>query len=206
MSDTAAPSGPSTSSVVLDTNATVKSSRIAVIMATVAVFAFVAFSVVWFATRDGYEPGPAASALLDSLERQEVDVELSDAELECVDEVMEGVDPSVFSDNPVDPLSVDPNDPEAAAQAGRMFDECFVQQTRIAVFAAGMTSDGTTTPEQADCAAKVFDDAIMGAGGYGEFLSGSEEMMGMMFGLFGALEECGIDIFGAMDATSGDDA
>ena len=187
-------------SVILDTNAEVKKSRLPLIIGAVVVIALVAF-VVWFATRseEKYKPGPAAQGLVDGLAEQGIDVKLSDASLKCVDDTLKGVDPSVFAT--VDPLSVgdSTDDPEQNRLMGKMFDDCLSRDTRIALFADGMAQDGTATGEQARCAAETLDDAIVRGGGYESMMSDPESMLGIVFGMFADLEKCGIDMGGGLD-------
>lgn len=190
-------------SVLLDTNAEVKKSRTPMIIGAVVVVALVAF-VVWFATRseDKYKPGPAAQGLIDGLAEQGIDVKLSDSSLKCVDDTLKGVDPSVFAGS-VDPLGGDSSDdPEQNRLMGKMFDDCLSRATRVALFADGMTKDGTATADQAQCAAETLDDAIVGGGGYEAMMSDPESMLGIVFGMFAELEKCGIDMMGGLDDSS----
>ena len=190
-------------SVILDTNAEVKKSRTPMIIGAVVVIALVAF-VVWFATRseDKYKPGPAAQGLVDGLARQGIDVKLSDSSLKCVDDTLKGVDPSVF--DTVDPLSTgdSSDDPEQNRLMGKMFDDCLSRETRIALFAEGMTQDGSATEEQATCAAEALDSAIVAGGGYESMMSDPESMLGIVFGVLADLEKCGIDMMGGLDDSS----
>lgn len=197
--DLPAPDAPRSSSVVLDTNATVKKSRLGVIVAVVAVVAFVGFSVAWFATREDYTPGPAAQAVLKGMEEAGVDIELSDDQLRCIDDLAEGIDPAVFETNGIDPMNSIGEDAEYDRIAGRMLDDCFDKATRVALFGASLVADGTATEEQADCAGTALDDAFLDAGGYEATFTEPDQMMGLFFGLFGAMSACGIDLFGGMD-------
>ena len=190
---------PAPASVVVETNADVKKSHLGVIIAIVAVIAFVGFSVVWFATREGYEPGPAAQAVIKGMRDAGIDAELSDDQLQCIDDLFAGSDPSLIGGGSFDPLNSIGEDPESDRLSGQMLDDCFDKDTRIAAFAASMVADGSATAEQADCAAAVFDDAFVDAGGYEATFSDPDQMAGLAFGLFGALAECGIDVFGGMD-------
>ncbi len=193
------------SSVVVDSNATVKKSHWGVIVAVVVVLAFVAFSVVWFATRDStedYKAGPAAQALLASMHESDVDVPLSGEELKCIDKLFAGVDPALLSDQDFDPMNSD--DPEMVARGGKLFDDCLERQTRIDIMAAGAISDGSTTKEQAQCAGKVIDDAILAAGGYSDLMADDSAFSTLVFGLFASLAECGIDLFGSTDDSTYD--
>jgi hypothetical protein len=187
-------------SIVIDPNATVKKSRWGVIVAVVVVLAFVAFSVVWFATRDssdGYKAGPAAQALLDSMHSADINVPLSGKELKCIDELYAGVDLALLRDQTFDPMNSD--DPELAALGGKLFDDCLERQTRIDILAAGMTQDESATAEQKQCAGKVVDDAILGAGGYVALMADDSAFSTIVMGLFASLAGCGLDLFGATD-------
>lgn len=197
----ATPPGPE-SSVILDTNAEVKKSRLPIVIGAVVVVALVAF-VVWFATRsdEKYKPGPAAQGLLDGLDREGIDVNLSDSSLKCVDDTLEGVDPALFADS-VDPLGGEDSssdDPETNRLIGKMFDDCLPRDARVALFADGMMQDGSATEDQATCAAESLDDAIVNGGGYENMMSDPESMIGMVFGMFAELEKCGINLMGGAD-------
>ena len=88
------PAPAPTPSVVLDHNATVKRSHRAAIVGVVVAVGLVAFTVIWFATRDTspYDPGPAAIAFVDGFVGDGEPVKLSDRELKCVDDAFEGFD------------------------------------------------------------------------------------------------------------------
>ncbi len=195
---------PSPASVVVDTNAMVKKSRPGVIIAVLAVVAFVAFSVVWFATRDSYQPGPAARAVVQGMDEAGIDASLSDEQLRCIDEAYGDIAPELAEEGGFDPLNSMGDDPEMDRLTGRVLDDCFDKDTRVAAMAASMVADGSATEEQADCAATALDDAFVDAGGYEATFSDSDALMGMAFGLLGALGECGIDMFSGMDDTSSD--
>lgn len=186
-------------SVVIDSNATVKKSRLPIFAAAAVVVALVAFTVVYFVTKDSgeYKPGPVAQSMLDSLQSEGIEIELSDDELKCIDREGEGIDPELIANGTLDTIDATEN-PELAAFAGKVYDKCFERASRIDLFAAGMVADGSGTPEQAQCAAAALDDAVMDAGGFEALLGdeGGEQLMGLVFGLMGAMAECGIEMMG----------
>jgi len=185
--------------VVVNANATVKKSRLGIIAAAVVVLGLVAFSVVYFATRDSdddYQPGPVAQAMLDSMAEEGVAPQLSGSQLRCVDDAGKGIDPAMISGGALDTLDLE-QDPEMAAFVGAVYDDCFDRDTRIDLFAAGMVADGSGTAEAAQCAATALDDAVLKAGGYTEMFSGSgEALMSLVFGMIGTMAECGIEMMG----------
>lgn len=197
---TDAPQMPtSNDSVVLETNTTVKKSRLPIVAAAVVVAALAAFTIVYFATRDSkddYTAGPIAQAMVDSLKNSGADITFSGSELKCVDDKGKGLDAATIEAGSFDTIDTTTN-PEMAAFAGKVYDQCFGRATRVDLFAAGMAADGTATPEQATCAAEALDDGMIAAGGYEKvFTSDGTDMMTVVFGLFGALGECGIDLGG----------
>lgn len=199
MSDAHSPvPAPSGASVVIETNATVKKSRLWVIVAVLAVVAFAAFSAVWFATREDYQPGPAARAIVSGMSEAGIDADIPDDQLRCIDEVYGDIVPTATEAGGFDPLNSMGDDPESDRLMGRVLDECFDKETRVTAIAASMVADGSATEEQADCAATALDDAFVDAGGYEAAFSDTDELMGLAFGLLASLSECGIDLFSSM--------
>ncbi|MDO8390454.1 MAG: hypothetical protein Q7V57_08200 [Actinomycetota bacterium] len=185
-------------SVVIDSNATVKKSRLPIFAAAAVVVALVAFTVVYFVTNDteDYKPGPVATGVLRSLETSGAEIELTSDQLRCIDDAGKGIDPATFDDPDWQPLD-DTSDADMAAFVGTMMDDCLTQTNRIDAYASSFVADGSGTPEASKCAAEKMDEAIMSAGGYTVLLSeGQDALLAVIFGLMGAMAECGISMMG----------
>ncbi|MEQ1700103.1 MAG: hypothetical protein ABMA25_08335 [Ilumatobacteraceae bacterium] len=206
MTDTPTPEAPQppTTSVVIDRNAQVAVSRRPMYVAIAAVVAFAAFTVVWFAARDEYEPGPAAKSFLSALADSGVAADPEDDELQCIDDSADGLDPSFFADGGLDVLGGEQVDEAQQAFAIKVLDECLNQPSRVALLASGMSEDGSLNSEQATCLAGKMDDAIVGNGGYASLIEmgDSSEAAGELVSvIFSSMATCNID-FGQM--TGGD--
>lgn len=192
-------SEPSSPSVVVESNAKVHVSKWPLWAALGVVAALVVFTVVWFAANgeDDYTPGPVAQGLLDGLEGQGVNANLAPSELKCVDDAgaKYDIDPAMFAGG-VDVLDVEPSADEQAF-VGVMMDDCLTRNTRVDIIAQGMLGDADmsdVTEAQARCVGEKMDDAITDAGGYGTLAEDPEAAFGLVFGIFGSLGECGIDM------------
>lgn len=186
------------SSVVVDTNAVVKVSKRPVFIAVAVVLAFVAFTVVWFATRssDDYQPGRVAQGFLDAIDRSGAHATPSAAELRCIDDAGQGIDASIFEADDLNLMGgATTNDPRLQEFAGKVFDDCLTKASRVALLASGLTQGGDVTGEQAECLATKWDDAFVAGGGYKKaFGAGENGLSSMMLAVFGAMGECGIDM------------
>ena len=192
-------SEPSSPSVVIESNAKVHVSKWPLWAALGVVAALIVFTVVWFAANgeDDYTPGPVAQGLLDGLEGQGVNVNVAASELKCVDDAgaKYDIDPAMFSDG-VDVLDVDPT-PAQQEFVGVMMDDCLTRSSRVDIIAQGMLGDADmdgVTEAQARCVGEKMDDTIIDAGGYGSLAEDPEAAFGLVFGIFGSLGECGIDM------------
>jgi hypothetical protein len=196
---TSVPVAPASRSVVLETNAVVKISKRPIYLAVAAVVAFVAFSVTWFAVKgsDEYQPGPLAQGFVDELKAQGGSTAATDAELRCIDDRGEGIDPDFFLRESFDVLEA--SDATAVEQeyVAIVLDECLSKPTRVALLASGMDDDGSVTNEQATCLASAIDDAVIDAGGY-RLMAGDEPSdavsEALFTALFAAMAECGLDV------------
>lgn len=194
-----APQSPATS-VVLDTNAKVSISRRPVYLAIAAVVAFVAFTVVWFAVtaKDDYRPGPLANGFVASLKEHDLDVDMQDDELRCIDEKGTAVADDYFESESFDPLAETVGGEAEQAFGVVLLDECLERPSRIALLAGSMAEDGSIEPDQASCLAGKIDDFIVESGGYGLLADGSMDSASVasdLFGvMFGGMAECGIDL------------
>lgn len=191
----AAPDAPST--VVIDTNATVKRSHVGLIVGALVVVALAAFSVVWFATResDTYEPKAEAQAVLAGLVEAEITVEFSNDELRCIDDAFGGVDLGDL-EGAYDPFGGEMSE-DVTDRTGTML-ECIERPTRIELIADSMTASDLGTPEQMACAADKFDTLVLDNGGYVQVITDEVDISDATLNVFA---ECGIDLF----ATGGDD-
>lgn len=212
MSDAPAPMPASQQpSVVIDTNAKVSMPRWHIVTALAVVAALVAFTVVWFVTNDDgdYTPGPWSQALLDAGAAQGAQFDFPDDELKCIDETGErtGVAVDFFAEG-ADPLdAVDPfTEPNEAEVEffGTMLDDCLSRDSRVQLISRSMMADSGenamgVTEEQAECVGEAFDDTVMDAGGYRAMVEDPENAMSLMFGMFEALADCGLDMTEMMD-------
>ena len=183
-------------SVVLDRNATVKRSHAVAIVGVVVAVGLVAFTVIWFATRDTspYQPGPAAIAFVDGFVGGGEPVKLSDRELKCVDDSFDGFDVERLDDD-FDPMDILVNDEETKERTGRTLDECIDRASRVDLLAASLALDETAEGEAAVCLAEVFDDAVVAADGYEKMFAEEEAMSGILLGLFESFTDCGVPLF-----------
>lgn len=186
-----------TSSVVIDSDASLPPTNRGAIVAIVVGVLLVGAFVVWLVAaggEDDYEPGPVAQAFVKGFEESGIDAELSGDELQCIDEAGEGLDPTLFESEALDVLGEMP-DPETIEAVGTMFDDCLHKETRVAMFTSSLTEEGDLDEEQASCIAEKIDDAFMEAGGYSQLLAGGEGEMGdVVFSMFGAFGECGVEL------------
>ena len=192
--NTPAPSGEHTStSVVVEANATVKKSRLPMVLGALVVAGLVAFTIVYFATRDeqqAYQPGPEATAVAQGLKTSGIEVALADDELKCIDSTFAGYDVAAF-DGGFDPFAGD-LDEEASIRAGAMFDECLQQPSRLAIVAGSMSAGGFASDEKAQCAAKGFDQLVLDNGGYTQALGVSDQDLTEQ--LLAIFSDCGVDL------------
>lgn len=186
-----------TSSVVIETNAVVPQRRGGLIAAAVVAVVALAGFVVWAFTAGGdddYTPGPVAKAFQDQLDEQGIERDLTSSELRCIDDKGKDIDPEMLDDGTFDPLGDEMPSGEMATFTGGVLDDCLMAGTRVALMVDGMTDDGSMDEEQATCLATALDTSIVDGGGYTALMEDPESMAGMMFSLFGAMEECGLDL------------
>lgn len=206
MSESSPPPVPTPRSVVIDTNAKVKIPRWPLIVPIVVVAGLVAFAVVWFATRDDspYEAGPAATAFVAGFvgtdEGADEQVQLTERELECIDEAFADVDEDEY-DRGFDPMDVFANSAAARKSTGRALDDCLDRDSRIELLAASLTNDGTAEGEEAVCMAEVFDAAVVDGEGYTPLFADDDAMAELAFDLLEAFEDCGVSLFDPGDPT-----
>jgi len=189
-------------SVVLDANATVKKSRLPMVLTTLVVLGLVAFTVVYFATRDekaAYRPGPESAAIVQGLAVNGIEVAFTDDELPCIDDTFSGYDLSLLE------VGYDPFDggldADAMARTGTMFEDCLQRASRQGLIAGSMAMEGFANDEQASCAAEGFDALVLDTGGYVVAMSSdAPDVSDEMFTIF---SDCGIDLgFGDASADS----
>lgn len=190
---------PQPSSVVIDSNASVKVPKLPQLVGGVVAAVFVVYFVLALALGgpDAYEPGPAAAAMQTALDRLESDRDLTNDEMRCLDDAAAGIDPALIERGAVDPLSVTSMDvdPEVAAFRIAALDECLASESRVALLVASMSEGSEIPADQAECVSVQIDEAIMAAGGYAELERDPEGSMGMVMGvLMPALAECGADL------------
>lgn len=193
---TPATGAASTPSVVIDRDAKVAISKRPVYLAIAAVVAFVAFTVVWFAVQEDYEPGVVAKSFLAQIEEKGIDADPTDDELRCIDDSAEGMAPTFFTDGGLDVLDGTDTSDATTAYAVKVLDECMSKPTRVAFLAAGMAEDGSMNAEQATCLAGKLDDVVVESGGYATII-GSEtpQAATALFSvIFTGMAECGIDL------------
>lgn len=182
--------------MVISTNATVSLRRWPAYAGLAVAVAFVAYFVVSL-TVDGsesYEPGPAATGLLDSFERQGLEVSLDDEQLRCVDDAAEGIDPALLADSDLDPLGGESDDPALAALGGFVMDECMTKANRVGILSLQMAG-GALTAEQAECLSGEVDDAVVEAGGYAAMIEGDPAAQAAVSGaMMGALDACNVSM------------
>lgn len=206
MSEPSPPPVPRPGSVVIDTNAKVKISRWPLIVPIVVVAALVAFTVVWFATRDDspYEAGPAATAFVAGFvgtgEGASEQVQLTERELKCIDDAFADVDEDEY-DRGFDPMYVFGNSAALRESTGRALDECLDRDSRIELLAASLVNDGTAEGEDVVCMAEAFDAAVVDGEGYAPLFTDEEAMGELLFDLFEAFEDCGVSLFDPGDPT-----
>jgi hypothetical protein len=197
----------STPSVVIDRDAKVAISKRPLFLAIAGVVAFAAFTVVWFAAQEDYEPGPAAKAFLASFAEKDVDVDPDDDELRCIDDIAGDLDPTFFTDGGLDVLGGAEVDDAQKAYAVKVLDDCLRKPSRVALLATGMSEDGSLDREQQTCLAGKVDDAVMESGGYAMLIDMDEssdaagELVSVIFSSMGA---CNVD-FGQMTGSSDDE-
>lgn len=208
MSDAPAPTpAPQRPSVVIETNSKVAMPKWHIYTALGVVAALVVFTVVWFVANkeEDYTPGPWSQALLDAGEEQGFAFDFPNSELKCIDEAgaRYDIDPEEFFAEGTDPLdTVDPFSEPDEAQTEftvTMFDDCLSRASRVDLFAQSFRADSgedgmDVTDEQAECVGAALDDTIVDAGGYRALMEDPENAMGIVFGLFSALEGCGIEM------------
>lgn len=190
------PAASPQSSVVIDTNAIVKKSRLPLIISVLVVLGLAAFTIVYFATHEGtqpYKPGPEATAVVQGLAAAGIDgVEFSDDELRCFDATFAGYDVSLIEGG-YDPLAGD-LDEDGLARSGTLLDDCLQPAHRLTVIAGNIASSGLATAEQAQCVAKGFDGVVMDAGGYtAAFAPDSTDLTDELIAVF---SDCGVDVGG----------
>ncbi|MDO8391582.1 MAG: hypothetical protein Q7V57_13965 [Actinomycetota bacterium] len=184
------------SSVVIDTNATVKKSHLAQIIAGVVAVGLIAFTVVYFVVHDPkpvYKPGPEATAVVAGLTTSGIEVEFTDDELQCIDTTFAGYDVSSFAQDGFDPFATS-LDEEGNSRTSTMFDECLPKATRVSVIAGSMSADGFATDEQAGCIAGAFDDVVLDTGGYAVAFGASSSDIDISGELFQIFDDCGVDL------------
>ncbi len=190
----AAPAPAPSRSVVIETNSRVSVPKWPLWTALAAVVALAAFTAIWFVTRkdDGvYRPGPVALALVDAVRADGGQIELSSAELACVDRVGAGVDPDDVRDGMqlTDPTLSD----DAKEFIGTVFDDCLVRESRVALFAQDVTFAGEpVTGEAAVCVAEHMDDSILESGGYSAMAADATGQTDLLGALFGAFASCDV--------------
>lgn len=205
--ETPAVPAASPASVVLDTNAQVSISRRPMYLAIAAVVAFAAFTVVWFAAQDDYEPGPAAKSFLAALADRDVAADPGDDELQCIDDSADGIDPSVFAESWFEVFGAANVDGTPKAFVVKVLDDCLSRSSRVALLSAGMGGDGSLSGEQEACLAEKVDDAVIERGGYAALMNigESSELAGEMVSvILGSMGECDIDFEWMMDASEED--
>ena len=198
------PPAPVPSSVIIDTNATVKVRRWPLYAGMAVAAAFAAYFVVSLTvgSSESYEPGPAATELLDALERQDLEASLNDEQLRCVDDAAVGIDPEQLAGAALDPLSGESDDPALAAFGGTVMDDCLTKANRVEILSLQLVG-GALTEEQAACLSGEVDDVVTDAGGYTAMLEGDPTVQGAVSGaLMGALEACEVSMADLM-ATGG---
>lgn len=206
MSDSSPPPVPTPPSVVIDTNAKVKIPRWPLIVPIVVVAALVAFTVVWFATRDDspYEAGPAATAFVAGFagegEGEGAQVQLTEREMKCIDDAFADVDEREY-DRGFDPMNSFGNSPAVRESTGRALDDCLDRDSRIELLAASLVNDGTADREGAVCMAEAFDAAVVDGDGYAPLFADDDAMGAVVFDLFEAFEDCGVSLFDPGDPT-----
>lgn len=205
---TPAPGAAPAPSVVIDRDAKVAISKRPLFLAIAAVVAFVAFTVVWFAVQEDYEPGVVAKSFLAQIEQHGIDADPTDDELRCIDDSAEGIDPTFFTEGGVDVLDgVDVGEAETAF-AVKVLDVCMRKPTRVALLASGMAEDGTLDAEQATCLAGKLDDVVVEQGGYATLIGAEdspEAATSMLSVIFTGMGECGIDLTDMMGSEISDD-
>lgn len=190
--ETQAPPPPPVSSVVLDTNAKVKRSHLPFTIAGVLVVAFAAYSVVWFATRDdAYQPGPAASAVVQGLSNADLALELSGTELKCIDTTFAGADLTELA-GAYDPFGIDLSE-DLLDRTFTMFDDCLERSSRLDLLAASLKASDLGTDDQRRCAAEKYDALVLDNGGYHTVMVGTVDLGDSTLAVF---TDCGIDVFG----------
>lgn len=202
--DSAAAPGPSAPppSVVIDTNAKVKFPRWPLIVPIVVVAGLVAFTVVWFATRDDspYEPGPAVTAFVAGFVGDGEPVALTDREMMCIDDAFADVDEDEY-DRDFDPMDSFGNSAAVRKSTGRALDDCLDRDSRIELLAASLAIDGMVEGDGAACVAETFDASVVGGEGYSPLFADEEAMNEMLLDLFDAFEDCGVSLFDPGDPT-----
>jgi hypothetical protein len=185
------------SSVVLDTNAKVSKSHLPLIIAGVLVVAFAAYSVVWFATRDAaYQPGPAATAVVQGLSNADLGVEFSGGELKCIDTTFAGADLTELA-GAYDPFGVDLSE-DLLDRTFTMFDDCLEQASRLDLLTASLKASDLGTDDQRRCAAEKYDALVLDNGGYHAVMVDYVDLGDKTLAVF---TDCGIDILGGSDST-----
>jgi hypothetical protein len=193
------PPPPPQHSVVVDEHATVRVRTWPKWVAGLAVVGFVAFTVVYFVVKDegAYTPGPMAAKFLDVRDSSNLDVEISDHALRCMDDKADGLDPEVvFADGSVNPLAVEP-EPAAVEFMGAMFDECLSSQERVDLLSASLVDEtpvDALTTDQAHCLASAWDGIFVDNGGYGQFFADPESASALYDDVFAAFDACQVDV------------
>ena len=184
-------------SVVVDTNATVKKSRVGMIVGVLAVVALIAGFAVWFVMADSgddYEPGPEALAVVAGLTEAEFTVAFTNDELKCIDEAFAGVDLADL-EGAYDPFGGELSE-DVTARTGTMLDDCLGEANRIELIVQSMTASDLGTEEQVACAATKYDALVADNGGY---VKVANDEVDISDATLNAFEECGIDLFGGAD-------
>lgn len=186
---------PPPMTVVIDTNATVKRSRLPLVLGVVVVVGLVAGFVVWFVAAgkgDSYEPGPAAIAIQTGLKEADIDVTLSNAELKCIDTTFDGADLTDLEG------AYDPFGGELAgdtmARSGTMLDVCLTEATRLDMIVGSLAaSDIGADDTERRCAAVKFDAIVSDHGGYEDLMVNDTDISTETLAAF---SDCGMDLSG----------
>ncbi len=138
----------------------------------------------------------AGAEIVSRMAYEGVEVEFTDDELACIDEVWDGVDLDAIG-NGFDPFGEYVDD-DVMGRAGRMLDECLGDESRVALIAASFSNAGLgADDEQAVCVATAIDEIVLGTATYEEVLT---EDVDISDELPTALDNCGVDMSGDQSA------
>jgi hypothetical protein len=186
---------PHPTTVVVDTNATVKKSRLPLVLGVVVVVGLVGGFVVWFVaagTGDDYKPGPAAVAVQAGLKEANITVTFSNAELKCIDTTFAGADLTDL-EGAYDPFGGDLGD-DITARSGTMLDVCLTDATRLDMIVGSLAgADLGADDTQRRCAAGKFDTIVSDHGGYEEVMVNDIDVSTEALAAFA---DCGMDLSG----------